>query len=231
MMPVNLPSHFGPYSNEVIDHSDPTIIEFHGTFGMMDEISRNTPTPDMSVPNLLDKPAPTTKQNTTQHVKPTIQQATSAVTELNTESNLDEIAVQFSLGMHAAILGITQEELTQFLATAPEVSEEEIDHILTNLPPLVENPQELQEHASGNQHNNTLEYHPTTSDTSTIDPRLLMLLGTHYNVPNAQPESAIHQQTVITLAPTVTVAKPELSPRALRALRRALLAAKSNLHK
>ncbi|KAF8442681.1 hypothetical protein BGX38DRAFT_1144059 [Terfezia claveryi] len=269
-MPVTPLSHFGPYSNDVIDHSDPAIIEFYNTFGMMmDDMSNNTPAPDMTVPNLLDNPAPTTKHNHTQQVNPTIEQATTGITDPNTEYTLDENDLQFYLSMHAAILGVTQEELTQMMANAPDFSQDEIDRILTNAPgisqdeidriltnapeisqdeidriltnapefsqdeidriltnmtPLVENPEflhpyELQEHASGNQDNNTL--HSTTTDTSTVDPRL-MLSQTHSNVPNAQPESAIHQEVVTIPAPTVNVSGPKLTPRALRALRRSL---------
>ena len=199
----NTPSDtFGPYSDMVIDQSDPAHIEFYETFGRMDVADHNVPTPDVDVPV---SPTPATHNDQAQTVNTT--QQIGATHPSIADSNAPPIEVQISLAAHAAILGMTEEELAQILATDPDASEQEIDHNLTHAPPLVPlvqnpdywNPEEVQEHDRGN---------------GTIDPRLLMLWPS-----NETTTRTPYRLTTVT--PDLTITEPELSPRALRALRRA----------
>jgi len=216
------PYLFGPYSDEVIDQYDPTHLEFYDTFGRVDVTNNNPPAADrdVAVPSLSVNPELTAHPYPSQLLNPTTlhtvtEQVISDATDPNiAESNVPPIEVQFSLAMHAAALGVTLEELTEILATTPDDAQEELTEILATTGDATE-----QEIDLNYQSDNIFEDHSASTDT--VDPRSLMLWPYHSDLPNNQPESAVHQRAALAAqAPTVTESEPQLSARALRAQRR-----------
>lgn len=229
---------WAPYSNDFIDVTDPAVQEFYETFGAAQAPNLAPPTAALSFRgrNLPPQIFPR------EHVSPSIQQVTYGLSTLSLGEGAPSMAPpathnEFSLAAHAAILGVTEEELAQMLALAPDVSEQEIAQILTNAPQLVQDPDLYfpeEEHIWGN-----LPYTPAHAPTSlaTVDPAHIMLPP--YVAPYAAPDVSNNQpgpsfQPQQAPMPVAETLEQPLSERAKRAQRRALLrelAEKSRIRK